>query len=876
MRPVVEIVQGLSDPVTPIHAKRDLAASFSHEFGWRPNDLLDVPNALPAANLVVEHGLDNAAMLSFLPSNRTLQNVRTDEWRSILGLSYNSLIDWHICIDQATIRCFYNRSDPPKTMYSDGFDQSDYSALTRRKFEEAIGLVPNPNVLALDGALLNTISMWKRLLRVELGEKATPSSISALFNGIILARAVEDFNSRKDPKIPNKSLRERVAIPNVGIVAAIEDTICDLTRLNSPSSLFDRALLEPFDELSDGSTRSLIDAFCRHDRVPYNYDFSIMSKYALSKIYERYVSVMQHQDAVQSSMFPLAHEESWNKLLGGIYTPQYIASFFARYLRNNLPSQHFVNANVVDPACGSGVFLRAVMEQKLLASQDFDSKTVQCVLESLLGVDIDENAVAAARLSLALLYLATNGQLPKDLPIFHDDSLNRFAPPSQTPKKTFDAVMVNPPFVRTELQSIKMREAISKHAGGIAKGKLDTYVAFLVVSISALRPGGFACFVVPQTLLTSENLKPLRDWIQQRAWVKVIADLSAIRVFEASVYVVLLIVQRKSAIELNEPPISFIRCQRDVGLALDDFLDGNHRITPSYSIFDAPQRSLSRSNWSVTTPEETRLMQKLDALPRLGDLASVRQGAITGADKIFILGADEVPPGEEAIYKQLLPDREIGRYSLPSETGLRIFYPYVDGIQVDVTQLANEFPRTWDRLNRQQEFLRSRNSVSPDGSDWWRPWRPRPPDEMLAPKIVMPAVSLIPRFGVDLSGQSVVSHSPFVFNRAGETDVELLLILAAVLNSSVISWFIDLNASKYARGYNRMNVSLLRRIPIPELNRASNLDLQQVVNTALELVNLNHGFNQQLASKLDDVILRELYMLSDEEIKLVKPQSLTS
>ena len=191
----VDLVQVLTSPDGLVSEKLEAAEAFSRQFGWRPNDFLDVPQALPETNLVVERGLDNAAVLSFLPSHLRLYDIRAEERRTILGLSYNSLIDWHVCVDRESIHCFYNRSNPPVPIFSSSFDQHDASSLAKTVFDRAIGQAPNPNVPALDTALLGTISEWMQILRLELGPVVTTSSISALFNAIILARAVEDFHS---------------------------------------------------------------------------------------------------------------------------------------------------------------------------------------------------------------------------------------------------------------------------------------------------------------------------------------------------------------------------------------------------------------------------------------------------------------------------------------------------------------------------------------------------------------------------------------------------------------------------------------------------------------------------------------------------------
>ena len=353
MPSAIELVQALTDPALSINDKRVHAASFSREFGWRPNDVFDVPTALPTVNLVVQHGLENAAMLSFFPPERKLTDIRSEERRNILGLSYNSLVDWHVCIDRDSVQCFYNRVIDPVPAYSQSFDQYDSTALTRRIFDEAVGNIPTPDFLTLDGALFDTITTWREILHRNL--RVHTRNIAALFNAIILARAVEDFQHRVGNSSVQLSLRDRVTLSNETLSEAIEHLLSGLTRKPVPTMLFDRAALQSFDSLPSESRAELINAFYRHRAVPYNYDFSVMSKYALSKVYERYVAVMREEGSFQLSMLPSTQDEGWNKRLGGIYTPQFIASFFAKYLSSLMEGERFTNLSVADPACGSGI-----------------------------------------------------------------------------------------------------------------------------------------------------------------------------------------------------------------------------------------------------------------------------------------------------------------------------------------------------------------------------------------------------------------------------------------------------------------------------------------------------------------------------------------
>ncbi len=870
MPSATELVQALTDPTLSVNDKRRNAATFSRQFGWRPNDVFDMPNALPTVNLVVEHGLENAAMLSFLPANRKLDDIRPEERRSILGLSYNSLVDWHVCIDRDSVQCFYNRITDPVPTYAEAFDHYNHTALTRRIFDEAVGSVPRPDFLTLDGALFDTITTWREILHRDLD--VTTETISALFNAIILARAVEDFHRRIETHAAHTSLRDRLATKDKTISQAVQQLLMDITGKPVSHTLFNRPALERFDSLSFDSRMDLVDAFYRHRAVPYDYDFSVVSKYALSKVYERYVAVMRKEAPFQIAMLPSTRDEGWNKELGGIYTPQFIASFFAKYLSNQTSGEQFINLSVADPACGSGIFLRAALEQKILSSNQDPDLAVGPAFQSLFGIDIDENAVAASRLSLALLHLAAKGELPEEVPVIQGDSMECFAVPGESYDR-YDAVMVNPPFVRTELQSKTVREAIQKHADFGVKGKLDTYLAFLVFSIRALKPGGFGCFVIPQSLLTSDNLKRVRDWILEQAWVHVIADLSAIRVFKAGVYVVLIIVEKKSKHRLIAPPVSVVRCQRDVGAALDDFLDGNYVRTFSHAIFRSGQESLVRPTWSVPFPEESQLLEKLEGMRRLNEFAVVQQGVITGADEVFIVNANDVPSGEEEIYLPHMPETFIGHFALPDETGKRMLYPYIDGVPVGIEQMKSDFPVTWDWLNRHRAKLSKRASAPRDQAEWWRPAWPRVPGDMLSPKVILPRIVLLPRFGVDVSGKWIVKQAPVVRPRYGEPDHTQLFLLAAILNSSVAAWYLDLNGRKLSRGYNEIGVSLLRRFPIPDLGQISSLVIRRVADSVNALMDSYMDFDYESAFRLDEIVLRDIYRLDLEDMDILKPRT---
>ena len=66
---------------------------FSRELGWRPTDRLDTPSLrqIAAAQLLVEHGLENSAVVTFLRSPKQYSSLSSEERQSLLGTSYNNL-----------------------------------------------------------------------------------------------------------------------------------------------------------------------------------------------------------------------------------------------------------------------------------------------------------------------------------------------------------------------------------------------------------------------------------------------------------------------------------------------------------------------------------------------------------------------------------------------------------------------------------------------------------------------------------------------------------------------------------------------------------------------------------------------------------------
>lgn len=159
--------------------------------------------------------------------------------------------------------------------------------------------------------------------------------------------------------------------------------------------------------------------------------------------------------------------------------------------------------SVLDPACGDGRFLDA-------ARAAFGPRV------RLVGVDIDATAVAAAQVAVP------------NAEIRHADALTMDYAGEQ-----FDLVVGNPPYLG-QLASSTSRGGRSRFGGG---PYADVAAEFLALAVDLAEPrGGRVALVLPQSILTTRDVGPIRAAIAERSVVRH-AWWSHTAMFDAHVHV---------------------------------------------------------------------------------------------------------------------------------------------------------------------------------------------------------------------------------------------------------------------------------------------------------------------------------------------------
>lgn len=829
------------DPATSGDMRTLAMRGFAENLAWTPSYEFKASFGIDAVSdhLVVEHGLENAAIISFVKSPRRASELSASETRALLSISYNNLVDWHFFVSETDIRRINNLSELSKTSLADQTYPLLKGEFEQRLSSEELGRLSESRDIrttlkACDDAFLQVLARWKRLLNADY-PSATNENLSALFNALIFVRGCEDRNLDQPISLSRGLLKRarQILEPQTDAASLVELALRDAGVSKELSAYVNVSLLSPFKQMDTSTIQNLCRDFYAPSDATYDFNFALMSKHALSRIYERYVSLFRPEPEIseQLSFISPTTADYIPRKTGAIYTPQFIAGFFARYLQENTTPRKFRSLRAIDPACGSGIFLRTILE--FLCNPMIPGTThatIRDAFQRVEGWDKDPNAIAATTLSLALLHLLATGELPDQLPIKVVDAIDE-ASKSSSASPLYGAIITNPPYIRYEHLSADEKLRYSTYLGQDFHGRIDAYIPFVKFALSAVEAGGFVCMVLPETFLSAGNAAPLRKAISEDFEVRCLVDLSQVNVFDGvGAYSILLIVQKRPGGQRDQVPAQIAQVTEFVGPALQACLDGMLVDTPYYRVFEVDQSYFVAGEWTILSPDQMRIKSTLDKMPRLSQYADVKQGVVTGADKIFIRDRLDVNLRDMSIYMDFLPDREIGKYVLPTKTEQVVFYPYYRGQWLTEDEVTERFPETWKYLLAHREKLSERGPVRAGRTPWWRPESLRDARLIKGQKIVAPHVMLTPRFALDKSGNFAVSRSPIIVPKDGSTDPLMLKLLVGVLNSSICGWYIRTYAAKYSGGYNRIETKNLERVPVPNLAEISVASMNKVLD----------------------------------------------
>ena len=555
------------------------------------------------------------------------------------------------------------------------------------------------------------------------------------------------------------------------------------------------------------------------------------------------------------------HAVAPEKAGGATYTPKILADFVAQkmiQLAGQLPTGRPIR--ILDPAVGRGELIVSLLNSlSSLSSLTFDVH----------GFETDHEALeeATVRIERRFPSISLNFKLEN----FVDFVLNNFGNESHenlfcfNAVDTYDLIIANPPYVRTQIMGAPKAQVIAKQFG--LSGRVDLYHAFILGISCVLQPKGIAGLIVSNRFMTTKSGAPVREALLRRFSVRHVWDLGDTKLFDAAVLPAVLLVEEKNGRNPNPPIFTSIYqtkesvCQRVANpvraLAKEGIVetDDGRRFRVQHGKLDTS--GAADGVWRITTDAVDTWLKTVErhSWACFRDIGKIRVGVKTCADKIFIRDDwDDMPEDVRPELLRTLTTHHVARRFKPLSGGggARILYPHevVHGRRRPVD--LERFPRSKTYLNAHRRDLENRKYVIKAGRKWYEIWVPQDPCAWFYPKLVFRDIADEPVFWIDLD-QSVVNGDCYWLVCQDPAQTDLLWLAAAIGNSTFIEQFYDyLFHNKLYAGRRRFITQYVENFPIP--NPQTSLGKAIIAKAKIIYESISSSETTQLQHELDNMV----------------------
>jgi tRNA G10 N-methylase Trm11 len=569
---------------------------------------------------------------------------------------------------------------------------------------------------------------------------------------------------------------------------------------------------------------------------------------------------------------------------GIFYTPKYIVKYIVensvgkicREKRKELDvfeyRKFLENLKILDPAVGSGAFLNGVFDflieeyryvhreisktsKDLLDLENLDTLILE---NNLFGIDINVEAVEITKLSL-WLKTAKRGRKLTDLS--ESIKVGNSLVDEVFPNQKFDVILGNPPYIR--IQGLKDKELETERFRS-ATGNYDIYVLFMERALEMISENGKASFILPHKFLISEFGKGIREVLLEKRGLESLVHFGSETVFkDASTYTcIVTLSEGNEKIEFTETEPSKLE---------------------ELEFSSTPYENLSSEKWILKDDKTSKILEKLQKQKlRAGDVfEKIFQGIATSGDKIYLL--EKRKNGlysnslkrdveiENGLLKPILKGEDISRYG-DLENRYFVIFPYLieNGKATPMSEkyISENFPNGYKYLKENEKELRNRERGKMNRDGWFLYIYPKSLTEFEQEKIVSP--DIIHKMQLSLDTKDLIVKNGGYGIKIRKEFKKFQNELLALLNSSLMWFFLKNTGTELRGGYFRFNTKYIEPFPIPDLNKLSKSGISK---KAKKLLELNSKLKLEKNSFLDEV--REDYELSKLSKKLQNFETLS-
>ena len=513
---------------------------------------------------------------------------------------------------------------------------------------------------------------------------------------------------------------------------------------------------------------------------------------------------------------------------------------------------------IVDPACGSGVFLVMAFDwlkaellrcntalEKLGEGALFEPDS-EILTHNLFGVDVNEESVEIAKLSL-WIKTARHGKpldsLEDNIRVgdsLIEDSSYAYRSHGFVWKEAFkevfaeggfDIVLGNPPYVRMELLK-ELKPYLAKRFE-VVSDRADLYAYFFERGVKLLKPGGRLGYISSSTFFKTGSGAPLRNFLRTNATLETIVNFGDTQIFGGVTTYPAILTMRAGAPKENHK-LSFW----NVGeVPPDHFGKAFDQAFQEY-----PQGALASSSWSLENDDLRELRTKIRSnKPTVRDVyGSPFAGIKTGYNDAFIVtSAQKAALCKDATSAALLKRIAFGNEIQPwriEHCGKWIIY-----IPKGKIQIAN-FPAVEQWLSAFRDRLEKRAA----NQKWFELQQAQDAFATTynGTKLVYRDIADRPTFSVDTG--TYIDMTCFCLQGAGYFE-------AALLNSKLIWFALTSETTIASGGFFRMKSQYVEPLPIPPATDAQKAELGALAEAAQAAAEQRYALQQEITRRIPDL-----------------------
>jgi type I restriction-modification system DNA methylase subunit len=477
----------------------------------------------------------------------------------------------------------------------------------------------------------------------------------------------------------------------------------------------------------------------------------------------------------------------------------------------------------------------------------------------------------------------------------------------------FDCIIGNPPYIRIQTMKewapleVEIYKQLYQSAGA---GNYDIYVVFVEKGLSLLNPQGRLGFILPHKFFNAKYGEPVRALISTGKHLSHVVHFGDQQVFKgATTYTCLMFLDKAGSDACQFVKVDDLDKWREAQTAPsaiaevgDDHTGGRPSAPTAGSIAAG---AITAMEWNFSVGAGSAVLEKLSKMPvKLGLIAHIFVGTQTSADDVYVLSDCQVQGRfvsgyskslgqqvkiESACTVPFLHGKEIRRYE-PPESNSRLICPYEisnDSFSLLTTQkLSQKYPFAFAYLTSNKAKLTSREKGRFKGDNWYAFGYPKSMTLFQRSKIIVPDYNNVASFTYDTNSYYYKTGYGVIIK---EKDISSYYVLG-LLNSPLLFMYLSSVSTTLRGGYVRFWTQFIEQLPIRTIDfndpadKARHDQMVSLVQQMLELhkrLQAAHSdqdrqlYQRQIdaTDKQIDVLVYELYDLSEDEIKIVEESS---